>query len=94
MREYEIDLKISEAVDVGLLSVKPGAWIELELRIQSVDEGVHATGKVVATATGECTRCLEPIQWPINESFTELYYYETAASKSGGKKKGKDRSRK
>ena len=94
MREYELDLKISEAVGVDLLSVKPGEVIELDLRIQSVDEGVLATGQVVATATGECTRCLEPIQWPINENFTELYYYEIAASKGGGKKKGKERSRK
>jgi uncharacterized protein len=45
----------------------------------------------MATATGECTRCLKPITWPIDENFTELYYYELAAGKRGSKSKsGKD----
>ena len=94
MREYELDLLLTESVGVDLLSVKPGQVIELDLRIQSVDEGVLATGDLVATATGECTRCLEPIIWPLTESFTELDYYESAASKNSSKKKGKERSRK
>ena len=73
MREYELDLKITEAVGVDLLSVKPGEIIEVDLRIQAVEEGVLATARVIADATGECTRCLKPIIWPIDESFTELY---------------------
>ena len=91
MREYQLDLKIPEPVGVDLLSVKPGEVIEVDLRLQSVDEGVLATARVMATATGECTRCLKPITWPIDENFTELYYYELAAGKRGTKSKsGKD----
>ena len=89
MREYELDLKVTEPVGVDLLSVKPGEIIELDLRLQSVDEGVLATARVIANATGECTRCLKLISWPIDENFTELYYYEVAANKSGGKRGGK-----
>lgn len=89
MREYELDLKVTEPVGVDLLSVKPGEIIELDLRLQSVDEGVLATARVIANAIGECTRCLKPISWPIDENFTELYYYEVAANKSGGKRGGK-----
>lgn len=94
MREYELDLKVAEPVGVDLLSVKPGEIIELDLKIQSVDEGVLAIGQLRAAATGECTRCLEPISWPIDESFTELFYYESAESRASGKKRGKDRSQK
>ena len=91
MREYQLDLKIEEPVGVDLLSVKPGEVIEVDLRLQSVDEGVLATARVMATASGECTRCLKPITWPIDENFTELYYYELAAGKRGSKSKsGKD----
>jgi len=91
MREHQLDLKIPEPVGVDLLSVKPGEVIEVDLRLQSVDEGVLATARVMATATGECTRCLKPITWPIDENFTELYYYELAAGKRGTKSKsGKD----
>ncbi len=89
MREYELDLKVTEPVGVDLLSVKPGEIIELDLRLQSVDEGVLVTARVKANATGECTRCLKPISWPIDENFTELYYYEVVANKSGGKRGGK-----
>jgi uncharacterized protein len=91
MREHQLDLKIPEPVGVDLLSVKPGEIIEVDLRLQSVDEGVLATARVMATATGECTRCLKPITWPIDENFTELYYYEIASGKKGSKSKsGKD----
>lgn len=86
MREYELDLEISDPLGIDLLSVKPGEIIEIDLRIQSVDEGVLATARVVATATGECTRCLKPIIWPIDENFTELYYYESRAAKTNAKK--------
>jgi len=89
MREHELDLKITESVGVDLLSVKPGEIIEVDLRLQSVDEGVLATARVMANATGECTRCLKPISWPIDENFTELYYYEVLANKSAGKRGSK-----
>jgi len=52
IREYELDLEITEPVGVDLLSVKPGEIIELDLRIQSVDEGVLTMGRVMAQASG------------------------------------------
>ncbi len=94
MREYELDLKITEAVGVDLLSVKPGEIIEVDLRIQAVEEGVLATARVIADATGECTRCLKPIIWPIDESFTDLYYYESSTSKSTKKHSSRGKSKK
>ncbi|MBM3698573.1 MAG: DUF177 domain-containing protein [Actinobacteria bacterium] len=91
MREYQLDLRVPEAVGVELLSVKRDEIIEVDLRVQSVDEGVLATGRVVATATGECTRCLAPISWPIDENFTELYYYELSSSRSTNKRGAKSK---
>ncbi len=92
MREYQLSLPVSEAIGVDLLSIKPTQVISVELRITSVDEGVLATGEITALATGECGRCLDPINWPIDEAFTELFYYETAASRAieKGKKGGKN----
>ena len=89
MREHQLSLLLSEPLGVDLLAIKPGESIEVELRITSVDEGVLATGEITAVATGECGRCLDPITWPIDEAFTELFYYETAASRAAEKgKKG------
>jgi uncharacterized protein len=96
MREYQLSLPLSEAIGVDLLSIKPAQIISVELRITSVDEGVLATGEITALATGECCRCLDPINWPIDEAFTELFYYETAASRAAekGKKGGKNSAKK
>jgi len=91
MREYQLKLAMTETVGVELLSIKPGEIIEVDLRITSVDEGVLATGEVRAMATGECGRCLDPISWPIDEPFTELFYYETAASRAAEKGKKNNR---
>jgi len=89
MREHQLSLLLSEPLGVDLLAIKPGERIEVELRITSVDEGVLATGEITAVATGECGRCLDPITWPMDEAFTELFYYETAASRAAEKgKKG------
>jgi uncharacterized protein len=95
MREHQLSLLLSEPLGVDLLAIKPGESIEVELRITSVDEGVLATGEITAVATGECGRCLDPITWPIDEAFTELFYYETAASRAAekGKKGAKSISR-
>jgi uncharacterized protein len=95
MREHQLSLLLSEPLGVDLLAIKPGERIEVELRITSVDEGVLATGEITAVATGECGRCLDPITWPIDEAFTELFYYETAASRAAekGKKRAKSISK-
>ncbi|CAB4331645.1 MAG: DUF177 domain-containing protein [Actinobacteria bacterium] len=94
MREHQLRLPVSEPIGVDLLSIKPGESVDVELRITSVDEGVLATGEITGLATGECGRCLDPIQWPIDEAFTELFYYETAASRAAEKNKGKKRDSK
>lgn len=96
MREYQLSLPLTEAIGVDLLSIKPAQIISVELRITSVDEGVLATGEITALATGECGRCLDSINWPIDEAFTELFYYETAASRAAekGKKGGKNSAKK
>lgn len=92
MREYQLLLPLVEAIGVDLLSIKPGQIISVELRITSVDEGVLATGELTAIATGECGRCLDQINWPIDEAFTELFYYETAASRAAEKTKKSGKS--
>lgn len=96
MREYQLSLEMTEPIGVDLLSIKAGEKIDIDLRITSVDEGVLATGEVTGLATGECGRCLDPINWPIDEPFTELFYYETAASRAAekGKKNSKRDDRK
>ena len=37
------------------------APLDLDLRLESVTEGVLVSGTVTATLNGECARCLDPI---------------------------------
>ncbi|WP_084714702.1 YceD family protein [Streptacidiphilus rugosus] len=67
-----------------VISVPEGADIELELRLESVIEGVLVTGTAEADLKGECVRCLEPIERELDADFQELYYYPEAADRFGG----------
>ncbi|POX55191.1 hypothetical protein C3489_11600 [Streptomyces sp. Ru71] len=63
---------------VGVIGVPEGAPVELELRLESVMEGVLVTGTARATAKGECVRCLEPLQLDVEADFQEMFSYPDA----------------
>src|ERR1035437_9557858 len=61
------------AIDV--IAIPAGPPIELELRLESVVEGVLVTGSAHATATGACVRCLDPMTRHVGGHFQELFAY-------------------
>jgi uncharacterized protein len=63
--------------DLGneVVRVPEGAPVELELRLESVMEGVLVTGTARAPAAGECVRCLEPLERELDAEFQEMYSY-------------------
>ncbi|MGE9807860.1 MULTISPECIES: YceD family protein [unclassified Janibacter] len=77
----ELDRTVGAPADFGteVLRVAEGQPMELELRLESVAEGVLVTGSVHATATGACVRCLDPIDHPIDSRFQELFVYADRA---------------
>ncbi|KUL26106.1 MULTISPECIES: YceD family protein [Streptomyces] len=62
----------------GVIGVPEGAPVELELRLESVMEGVLVTGTGRAQAEGECVRCLEPLQLDVEADFQEMFSYPDA----------------
>jgi uncharacterized protein len=70
-------VRIPAPSDVGIevIGVPAGAEFELDLRLESVVEGVLVSGTVRALALGECARCLEPLEQPLETSLQELYAY-------------------
>lgn len=62
-------------IGLDLIGIDPGAPLELELRIQSVSEGVLVTGTVTAPTVGECARCLTPVNGRVQVDLTELFAY-------------------
>ncbi|MFE0787844.1 YceD family protein [Streptomyces mutabilis] len=62
----------------GVIGVPEGAPVELDLRLESVMEGVLVTGTARAKAEGECVRCLEPLEQQLDADFQELFSYPDA----------------
>ncbi|CAL9606457.1 YceD family protein [Streptomyces sp. enrichment culture] len=62
----------------GVVGVPEGAPVELDLRLESVMEGVLVTGTARARAEGECVRCLEPLEQQLEADFQELFSYPDA----------------
>jgi uncharacterized protein len=75
MRELELAIAVVDPMGQGLASVLAGEVIELNLRLESVHEGILATGEVDTTATAECSRCLEPLKLEVEVDFQELFAY-------------------
>ncbi|HEX7538039.1 MAG TPA: YceD family protein [Dermatophilaceae bacterium] len=66
--------------DIDVIAIPPGQPIELELRFESVMEGVLVTGSAHATATGACVRCLDPMTRHVGGRFQELFAYADRAT--------------
>ncbi|MCW2605974.1 MAG: hypothetical protein JWO60_667 [Frankiales bacterium] len=60
---------------VDLIGVPVGGELDLDLRLESVMEGVYLSGTVTGPLTGECGRCLEPVNDTITVSVQELFTY-------------------
>ncbi|WP_112469698.1 YceD family protein [Streptomyces triticisoli] len=68
----------------GVIGVPEGTPMELELRLESVMEGVLVTGTARARAEGECVRCLEPLGFDLEADFQELFSYPDADERGRG----------
>lgn len=75
MREFELDVRLTEAMGNGATEVKAGDLVEIDLRLESVHEGILATADVFAEAKAECSRCLEPVVQEVEVDFQELFAY-------------------
>lgn len=60
----------------GLARVAAGSPMDVDVRFEAVIEGVLASGTVEAEVSGECARCLDPVGWLEQLSFSELYVHE------------------
>lgn len=64
-----------ERIGLDLVAIPPDTAVELDLRVESVSEGVLVTGAVSAPTAGECARCLRPLTGDIEVELTELFAY-------------------
>jgi uncharacterized protein len=82
MREWEKTLPALPGWGVEMIGVPEGAPVELHLRLESVMEGVLVSGTIDAPVTGQCARCLEPVEDTITLDVQELYAYEGSTTEA------------
>lgn len=62
-------------IGLDLVAIPSDTAVELDLRVESVSEGVLVTGAVSGPTAGECARCLQPLTGEIEVELTELFAY-------------------
>ena len=70
--------RVAEApaeLGIEVIGVPPGSPVDLNLRLESVVEGVLVTGTAVVRLRGDCARCLETISSTQEVDIQELYCY-------------------
>lgn len=66
--------------DLGntLIGVEEGSDIDLDIRMESVVDGILVTGSVIVDVHGECSLCLDPIDYEMSANIQELFVFEKA----------------
>lgn len=80
MRAVRAEVPAPAEMAVGMAAVPEGAQLTLDLRLESVVEGVLVSGTVTAPVTGECARCLTPVSDTVSVPVTELFAYPDSAT--------------
>jgi uncharacterized protein len=75
MREYRRSVPAPAGLGSDLIGVPDGAPLDVDVRLESVTEGVLVTGTVTATMHGECGRCLDPVTEDLAVELCELFAY-------------------
>jgi uncharacterized protein len=80
MRAVHTEVPAPAGMSVGMAEIPPGLPLTLDLRLESVVEGVLVSGTVTAAVTAECARCLTPVSDSVSVAITELFAYPESAT--------------
>ena len=75
MREHAFAVTLREQWGEGIVALQEGSDLELDVRLESVHEGILVSGTADGTYVGVCGRCLTDISAPVEVEFQELFAY-------------------
>jgi uncharacterized protein len=75
MREHRFSVALPEQWGEGIVSYGAGSEVDLDVRLESVHEGILVSGTADAEYVGVCGRCLRDISEPVEVEFQELFAY-------------------
>ncbi|WP_458042979.1 YceD family protein [Microbacterium sp. HM-570] len=75
MREHDFEVSLAERWGEGLVHLDQGGTVDVDVRLESVHEGIMASGEAHGEYVGICGRCLIDIAAPLEVEFQELFAY-------------------
>ncbi|WP_314095747.1 DUF177 domain-containing protein [Microbacterium foliorum] len=75
MREHEFSVTLKDGWGEGIVAFEAGSDLDLDVRLESVHEGILVSGTADAEYSGVCGRCLIDITRPVEVEFQELFAY-------------------
>ncbi len=75
MREFSLEVPAPTKWGEGLAYIDAGEIVDVEVRLESVHEGILVTAEVDSTYRGVCSRCLTDLTHPLEVEFQELFGY-------------------
>jgi uncharacterized protein len=75
MREHTLEVPAPAKWGEGLVSIPEGEPVVVEVRLESVHEGILASGDIDTQYSGVCSRCLTDITEGLQVEFQELFAY-------------------
>lgn len=80
MRRASWTVEAPERIGTDVVAIPPGREVELDLRLESVVEGVLVSGTVRSSTSGTCVRCLDPVEENLEVELQELFAYPERAA--------------
>ena len=74
--ELQVSWPAPVELAVPLLGVEKDSAMQVDVRLDSVHEGILVSGTVDGTLTGQCSRCLDPISQAVTIDIQELFQFE------------------
>lgn len=80
----EQTVPVPAGFSTALVGIPESRDLHLNLRAESVHEGVLLTGTASAEVAGECGRCLDPIGYPLTVDVMQLFTWPERTEESDG----------
>lgn len=82
MRRYHRVVALTAGLGLDMIGVSAGEQVVMDLRLESVMEGVLVSGTAATRITGQCARCLDPLTDRLEVELTELFAYPDTATEA------------
>ncbi|CAN5120881.1 DUF177 domain-containing protein [soil metagenome] len=75
MRDRVLEVTVPEGFGNAVIGVATGSTLEIDLRMESLHDGILVSADIDGVAVGECVRCLIEVEEPVGVDIQELFAY-------------------